>query len=101
MEEQAGIGLADAVRALRSELTAGMAEAEGQRLQFELDAVEMEFLLDVRKEVGAQAGIRFWVISIGATGGVSSGSTHRVKLSLNPKDVVTGRKPEIADEDDA
>lgn len=91
--------MADAVRALRSELTAAMAEAEGQRLQFELDSVEMEFLLEVRKEGEAEAGIKFWVICVGAKGGVSSGSTHRVKLALSPKDIVTGSKPQIADEE--
>ncbi len=99
MEQFGSVGLADAVRALRSELTTAMAEAEGQRVQFELDAVEMEFLLEVSKEGGADAGIKLWVISLGAKGGVSSGSTHRVKLSLSPKDVVTGRKPQIADEE--
>ena len=100
MEQQGWVGLADAVRALRSELTAAMAEAEGQRLRFELDAVEMEFLLEVRKEGGMEAGIKFWVISLGSKGEVSSGSTHRVKLAFSPKDVVTGRKPQIADEDE-
>lgn len=100
MEQEGWVGLADAVRALRSELTAAMAEGEGQRLQFELGAVEMEFLLEVRKEGGGEAGIKFWVISLGAKGEVSSGSTHRVKLSLSPKDLVTGRDPLIADEDD-
>jgi len=99
MEQQGWVGLADAVRALRSELTAAMQGSEGERLRFELDAVEMEFLLEVRKEGGGEAGIKFWVISLGAKGGVSSGSTHRVKLSLSPQDVVTGRKPQIADEE--
>jgi hypothetical protein len=98
--EDGWIGLADAVRPLRTELTDVMDQARGQRLQFELDAVEMEFLLEVRKEGGGEAGIKFWVISLGAKGGVSSGSTHRVKLALSPKDVVTSRKPQIADEDE-
>jgi hypothetical protein len=97
--EQGSVRLADAVRDLRSELTAALTESEGERLRFELDSVEMEFLLEVAKEGSADAGIRFWVISIGAKGGVSSGSTHRVKLALTPKDVVTGRRPEIADEE--
>ena len=95
--ESSWVGLADAVSALRSELVAAMAEGEGQRLGFELDAVEMEFLFEVSKEGAGEAGIKFYVISLGAKGGVSSGSTHRVKLTLTPKDWETGRKPEIAD----
>lgn len=100
MEQEGWVGLADAVRALRSELTAAMAEAEGQRVQFELGSVEMEFLVEVQKEGGGEAGIKFWVVSVGAKGGLSSGSTHRVKLALSPKDVVTGRKPQIADDEE-
>jgi hypothetical protein len=97
--EQGWVGLADAVRALRSELTAAIGEAKGERLRFALDGVEMEFLLEVRKEASAEAGVKFWVINVGGKGGVASGSTHRVKLALTPKDVVTGRKAEIADEE--
>jgi len=97
--DDASVGLADAVRALRSELTAAIAEVEGERIRFELETVEMEFLLEVGKERSAEGGIKFWVINLGAKGGVTSGSTHRVTVALNPKDVKTGRSPEIADEE--
>jgi hypothetical protein len=97
--EQGWVGLADAVRALRSELTAAIGQAEGERLRFELEGVEMEFLLEVRKEAAGEAGVKFWVINVGGKGGVSSGSTHRVKLALTPRDVATGRSPQISDEE--
>jgi len=93
------VGLADAVRALRSEIATAMADGDGQRLRFELDAVEMEFLLEVSKDAEAEGGVKFWVVSLGAKAGASSGSTHRVKLSLTPSDLVSGGKPLIADED--
>jgi len=99
VESDGWVGLSDAVRSLRSELTAAMAEGEGERLRFELDAVEMEFLLEVRSEGGVNAGVKFYVITVGATHGVSSGSTHRLKLSFTPKDVATGRMPQISDEE--
>jgi Trypsin-co-occurring domain 2 len=95
--ESGSVGLADAVRELRAELLAAMSEAEGQRLGFELDAVEMEFLVEVSREGSGDAGIKFWVVSVGAHGGVSSGATHRVTLTLSPKDHRTGRSPEISD----
>jgi len=95
--ESGSVGLADAVRELRSELMAAMAEAEGQRLSFELEAVEMEFLVEVSKDESGEAGIKFWVVNVGARGGVTSGTTHRVTLTLSPKDRSTGRKPEIRD----
>ncbi len=99
MEQQEWIGLADAVRALRSELTGAITQAEGERLQFNLESVEMEFLLEVRREAAAEAGIKFWVVNAGVKGGMSRGSTHRVTLALTPKDLRTGSSPQISDEE--
>ena len=90
------VGLADAIRALRRELTTAMTAGQGEAIRFELGPVEMEFLLEVRKESEGEAGVRFWVVSLGGKGGLSSGSTHRVTLSLEPKGP-SGRRPEIAD----
>src|SRR6266849_1570728 len=80
------VGLADAIRELRRELTQAMAEGHGQQVRFELGPVEMEFLLEISKAAEGDAGVRFWVVSLGGKGSVSSGSTHRVKLSLSPRD---------------
>ncbi len=92
------VGLAEAIRALRSELTTAMVEGADQQLQFELGPVEMEFLLEVQKEAVGEAGVKFWVINIGGKGGVSSGSTHRVTLALTPR-TRGGGKPLIRDEE--
>jgi hypothetical protein len=80
------VGLADAIRELRRELTQAMAEGHGQQVRFELGPVEMEFLLEISKAAEGDVGVRFWVVSLGGKGSVSSGSTHRVKLSLSPRD---------------
>ncbi len=99
MPDEQWVGFSDAVRALRSELTRAMAEGEGQRLQFELGDVEMEFLLEIKKEGSGEAGVKFWVISLGGKAGVSSGTTHRVKLVLSPRDAVTNRRATISDDE--
>jgi Trypsin-co-occurring domain 2 len=78
------VGLADAIKELRRELQLAMDQGAGAPILFELGPVEMEFLLEIRKEGGGEAGVRFWVVSLSGKGGVSSGSTHRVKLSLVP-----------------
>jgi hypothetical protein len=93
--DEAWVGLADAVRALRAELTTAMTEGRDGTLRFELGPVEMEFLLEVRREGGGEAGVKFWVVSLGGKGSASRGSTHRVTLSLTPR--VDGRPPEIRD----
>ena len=96
MSEQP-LGLADAVRALRSELTTVMREGRDEALRFELGPVEMEFLLEVQREAGGEAGIKFWVVNLGGKGSVTRGSTHRVTLTLTPRDLA-GRSPRISDE---
>ncbi len=93
---QEWVGLSDAIRALRSELTEAMAEGADEALRFELGPVEMEFLLEVGREAGGEAGVKFWVVSLGGKGSVTSGSTHRVTLSLTPRDR-GGKSPQIRD----
>lgn len=97
MADDGWVGLSDAVRALRLELISAMVEGQGRKLRFELGTVEMEFLLEVKKEGGGEAGVKFGVLSLAGKAGMSSGSTHRVKLVLTPTDVVTGRPPTISD----
>lgn len=92
------LGLADAVRALRSELTTVMREGRDEALRFELGPVEMEFLLEVQLEAGGEAGVKFWVVNLGGRGSVTRGSTHRVTLTLTPRDA-SGRSPRISDEE--
>ena len=93
------VGLADAIAALRRELTAAMAAGKDSALRFGLGPVEMEFLLDITREGGGEAGVRFWVVTVGAKGSIASASTHRVKLSLQPQDR-HGRQLDIADTED-
>jgi hypothetical protein len=89
------IGLSDAIAALRSELMMAMVAGQGETLHFELGPVELEFAVDVRKDGEGNAGIRWGVISFGAKGSVGSSVGHRVKLVLQPKDLSTGRTPEV------
>ena len=84
------------MRALRRELAVATAEGADAEIHFELGPVEMEFLVEVKKDGGADAGIRFGVVSLGAKGGVASGSTHRLKLVLTPADS-HGRPPRVSD----
>jgi hypothetical protein len=87
VSDEPWVGLAEAIGALRQELTTAMdAAGPDARVRFELQPVELEFLLEVRKEGAGEAGVRFGVVTISGKGGVSSASTHRLKLSLKPQD---------------
>lgn len=99
MADEGWLELADVVRALRRELVRATAEGRESDVRFELGPVELEFLVDVRKDAGGDAGVRFGVVSFGAKGGVASGSTHRVKLVLTPKDR-SGLPPHVSSQGD-
>ncbi|GAB1821106.1 trypco2 family protein [Herbidospora sp. RD11066] len=90
------VGLSDAIRALRAELTSAMEEGASEALRFELGPVEMEFLLEVRREAGGEAGVKFWVANLGGKASQAVSSTNRVKLQLNPQDA-HGKRPVIRD----
>lgn len=86
MADEPWVGLADAVRGVRAELQAAMAEGQGEALRFEVGPVELEFAVDVRKETGAEAGARVYVVSFGAKGSQAATATHRMKLTLLARD---------------
>lgn len=86
MTDEPWVGLADAVRGVRAELQAAMVEGQGEELRFEVGPVELEFAVDVRKEGGMDATAKVYVVSFGAKGSMSAASTHRMKLTLHPKD---------------
>ena len=81
MEE---IGIDDAIRALRRQLSAAVAESQGQELRFGLGLVELEFDMVVSRDAGGGGGIRFWVVSLDGKASVSKATTHRIRLRLDP-----------------
>lgn len=44
----------------------------------------MEFEVGIEQSVGGEAGVRFWVVSAGASGERTSTATHRISLALTP-----------------
>jgi hypothetical protein len=73
-----------------------MAEGAGEELRFRVGPIELEFLVEVGRELSTEAGIKFWVVSIGAKGGATSATTHRIRLTLEPK-TTRGEDVEVSD----
>jgi NTP-dependent ternary system trypsin peptidase co-occuring protein len=84
MPEEISAGLAETIRALRSQLSDAMDEGRGKDLLFELGDVELEFQVGVTKDTSAEGGVRFWILSLGAKGSVAAEATHRIALKLKP-----------------
>jgi hypothetical protein len=96
--ERAWATLAEAINGIRDELSVAMAAGVGERLRFEVGPVELEFAVDIQRDLQAKAGVKVWVVEIGGSAGLSRDSSHRVKVTLNPVDTATGRSPQVADQ---
>ena len=82
--------MASAIEALRGELVEAVRSGEDEEFRFELGAVELELQVAVEKKAEGQAGIKFWLVSLGGGGSRSVGDTHTVKVSLTPVREVPG-----------
>jgi hypothetical protein len=85
-----GIELADAVDSVRNQLIEAAARAAGRPLSFELGPVQMEFTVELRKEVKAGGKVKAWVVEAGADTARTSGHIHKVSFTLTPRDAATG-----------
>jgi Trypsin-co-occurring domain 2 len=75
------IGLGEAIKALRQELTKAKGQGEGERMRFEPGPVNLELQVVVTKDVHGQIGWK--VLEIG--GDVQSAKTQKISLTLTPQ----------------
>ena len=85
MDQGPGLELAQTIRALRRELNTAMEQGRDEDVRFVLGPVELELQFQVAGEDGDDAGVRFYVISVGTRTSRSTTETHTIKLSLHPK----------------
>lgn len=83
--EERQIPLAATIRALRRELTAAVRESEDEEIRFALGPIELELRVEVSASGGGEAGIKFWVVSLGGKGERSSDATQTLRLKLTPQ----------------
>lgn len=58
---------------------------DGERWRFRLSEVRLEFSVEMSREGGAEAGIKLWVVSVDAKGGVSSTRSNTISVSMVPQ----------------
>ena len=94
---EGSVELAVLIKQLRLELTEAMRAGADEDLRFELGPVEVELSVAMERSGGPNAKVRFWVVEVGGDARVSSASTQRIKLILDPRDTrQPDRKPMIA-----
>ncbi|MGW4239628.1 trypco2 family protein [Streptomyces sp. NPDC004749] len=94
-----GIELADAIQSVRDQLLDAATRATDRPLSFEVGDIQMEFTLELRKEVKGGAKVKAWVVEAGADGTRATGRTHKVAFTLTPRDARTGAPWKVGDPD--
>ncbi|WP_432189153.1 trypco2 family protein [Streptomyces sp. Tue6028] len=96
--DETRIGLSDAVRSIRDELLLASRNAAGQDIVFELGDIQMEFTVELRKEVKAGAKVRAWVVDANVDGTRAGSRTHKVSFTLRAQDARTGAPLKVSNE---
>jgi hypothetical protein len=73
------------IRQLRQELSASLADGDGQLVRFELGPVEIEATVEVGREAGGSGKVRLWVVDTGAESKATRTRGQRITLTLQPK----------------
>ena len=81
-----GVRLSAAIGELRRELATAIEEGSDSEIAFRAGPIELEFEVAFSNTVGADAGVRVWVVSVGAKGEVQRAATNRLKVTLTPVD---------------
>jgi hypothetical protein len=89
--------ITEAIEQLRAQLTAVQEGSKDARLRFVVAEVEMEFLVEVTKGGGGSGGLRLGLVSVGADGRVTKGSSHRLRLKLDVTDTESGDPAIVSD----
>lgn len=78
------IGLADAIEALRAELTQAMNAAPEIGVRFKPSSIELTVEVALTKKGEGSAGIKWWLIEMGGKASRESIKTQTLKLTLQP-----------------
>ncbi|MFE1448046.1 trypco2 family protein [Streptomyces olivaceoviridis] len=89
------VELTAAVQGLRDQLISSVDYSNGQPIKFEVEEINLEFSVELRRDASVKAGFKAWVISSDVQAGVTHNATHKVSLKLRPKDSRDGRPVEI------
>ena len=74
--------LAETVEALRAELARAAAAGAGAMFQFPVSGVQLEFHVAVTRTGEGSAGVRFWIVELGAAGSYAKEEIQTVTVTL-------------------
>jgi hypothetical protein len=81
-EDNQRIGLTDAIEALHRDLRIAVEKAAENDFHFPVGSVELEFQVGITKSADVKAGVRVWVVELGADGAIAKESVQRIRVTL-------------------
>jgi hypothetical protein len=101
-DSETDIPLAAAIRSIRREILAAVREGEDEDVRFALGPIELELHVTMARELGAEGGVKLWVVSAGGKRTDTSERSHTVRLSLTPRlaSAVDDERPLIVGSDE-
>lgn len=90
------IPLADLIDAVRVELEAAALKGREQQLQFEVQDIELDVEITTAGTREGSAGLKIYVLSLGAKASRSDTSAQRVKIKLGAV-TAEGKKYKVSD----
>ena len=76
------IDLAETIEALRAELRKAVLAGDDAEIQFPVTGVQVEFQVGVKKNADGKAGIKFWLVELGAGSGYAHESVQKVTVNF-------------------
>ena len=87
--------LSSTIKMLRSELTKAMADGKDEQLLFGLGPVDLELHMEITNDLTGGGGIKFNILTFGASKSHGDSNAHKITLRLNPVDA-KGNPAQIA-----
>ncbi|MEO3779412.1 trypco2 family protein [Micromonospora sp. B11E3] len=86
--DEYGVSLSTAIELLRSELQEALADGVDSQIRFTVDSIELELELVVDASRDASGKLSLWrVLSVGGERKNNNSATHRMTLTLKPRDM--------------
>lgn len=93
------VDLVEAIRAVRRQLKEASVSARDDDIQMDVDALELEFTVEVKRDLKAKGGVKAWVVNADAEAALARTGTHKVTISLKPRVKLTGESVAVGDDD--
>ena len=90
------IPLSDLIQHLRSQISDAAWKGVHQQIGFRLAEAELEIEVVATKNSGNEGGVSFWILSGTAKTSRESVSTHKIKLKLEPVNMITGEQIHVS-----